>query len=356
MKQNWKDFLINSGAEYQDGALLHFGNPERELKLSSHGDILTDLSHTGLIAIRGDDAEQFLQGQFTNDIHKVDNEHAQISGYCSPKGRLLSNFLIFRRNDSYFLRLPKPLIENTIKRLKMFVLMSKVVLEDTSESQIHIGYCGPNAEKELSALFENLPNKDLGTLQTGAVTIIRLPGKNPRFEILGPLDDIKKLWTALNVRGAPVGSEVWSWLTIQNGLPIITEGTVDAFVPQMVNMQFIDGVSFKKGCYTGQEIVARMQYLGKLKRRMYLAHINTDIRPQEGGALFAAASKSGQGAGKIVNISPSPDGGFDILAVIEISSVEAGSIHLGESSGPELQFIDLPYSVESDGEEQTENQ
>ena len=124
MKQDWIEFLINNGAEFEDCVLQHFGNPVRELRLASNGDILTDLSHTGLIAIRGDDAEAFLQGQFTNDIRKVDDGHAQISGYCSPKGRLLANFLIFKRYDSYFLRLPKPLIDETMKRLKMFVLMS----------------------------------------------------------------------------------------------------------------------------------------------------------------------------------------------------------------------------------------
>jgi folate-binding protein YgfZ len=351
MKQEWIEYLINSGAEFEDGILQHFGNPVRELRLARNGDILTDLSHTGLIAIRGDDAESFLQGQFTNDIRQVDNEHAQISGYCSPKGRLLANFLIFRRHDSYFLRLPKPLIESISKRLKMFVLMSKVVIEDASEGQIHIGYCGPNAEKELADLLGKVPVQDFDTLQSDDITIIRLPGINPRFEILGPLDDIKKMWTALNVRGAPVGSEVWTWLTIQNGLPIISEATVDAFVPQMVNMHVINGVSFKKGCYTGQEIVARMQYLGKLKRRMYLAHIQSDKRPADGETLFAASSKSGQGTGKIVNVSAAPDGGFDVLAVIEINSVESDSIHLGDASGPELLIKELPYVVDEGGSE-----
>ncbi len=351
MKQDWTEFLINNGAEFEDCVLQHFGNPVRELRLASNGDILTDLSHTGLIAIRGDDAEAFLQGQFTNDIRKVDNEHAQISGYCSPKGRLLSNFLIFKRHDSYFLRLSKPLIDSTIKRLKMFVLMSKVIMEDASEGQIHIGYSGPNTEKELANIFTKVPQQDFDTLQHGEITIIRLPGINPRFEILGPLDDIKKLWTTLNVRGAPVGSEVWAWLTIQNGLPLITEQTVDAFVPQMVNMHVINGISFKKGCYTGQEIVARMQYLGKLKRRMYLANIQIEDRPADGDTLFAAASKSGQGAGRIVNVSAAPEGGFDVLAVIEIKSVNAGSMHLGDVNGPELKIKELPYVVDEGGNE-----
>jgi len=348
MKQDWTAFLVNNGAEISENQVESFGNPARELKLVTSGDVFVDLSHTGLISIRGDDAESFLQGQFTNDIRQVDSEHSQISGYCSPKGRLLSNFLIFKRADSYFLRLPKALIEETLKRLRMFVLMSKVVMEDASEGQVHIGFCGPHAEAELQKHIDQVPENDFETLQIDEITIIRLPGINPRFEILGPLDVIKKLWENLNVNGVPVGSEVWSWLSIQSGLPLITPQTVDAFVPQMVNMQLINGVSFKKGCYTGQEIVARMQYLGKLKRRMFLAHVDISQRPQEGDALFSASSKSGQGTGKIVNIAPSPDGGFDILAVIEISSVESGSVHLENAEGPALTFLDLPYAITND--------
>jgi len=348
MKQDWTAFLVNNGAEISENQVENFGNPTRELKLVTNGDVFVDLSHTGLISIHGDDAESFLQGQFTNDIRQVDSEHAQISGYCSPKGRLLSNFLIFKRADSYFLRLPKALIEETLKRLRMFVLMSKVVMEDASEGQIHIGFCGPHAEAELQKYLGQFPKKDFETVQINEMTIIRLPGINPRFEILGPLDTIKQLWENLNVNGVPVGSEVWSWLSILSGLPLITPQTVDAFVPQMVNMQLINGISFKKGCYTGQEIVARMQYLGKLKRRMFLAHVDTSQRPQEGDALFSASSKSGQGTGRIVNIAPSPDGGFDILAVIEISSVDSGSVHLENSEGPVLTFLDLPYAITSD--------
>jgi len=346
MKQDWIEFLRNNGAEFNENIVESFGNPTRELRLASNGDILVDLSHTGLIAIRGEDAETFLQGQFTNDIRKVDLEHLQISGYCSPKGRLLSNFLIFKRADSYFLRLPKSLIEETVKRLRMFVLMSKVVMEDTSDGQIHIGYSGPNAEKELQDQLGNIPATEFESTQVNDLTILRLPGINPRFEILGPLNDIKKLWGALNVRGAPVGSEVWSWLSIKSGLPLIMPQTVDAFVPQMVNMQLINGVNFKKGCYTGQEIVARMQYLGKLKRRMYLAHVDSSTRPTEGDPIFSPSSKSGQGTGKIVNVCHAPDGGFDILAVIEISSVETSSVHINDIDGPTLTFMDLPYSFD----------
>jgi len=346
MKQKWTEFLIDNGAEITAGEIESYGNPSRELKLARNGDIITDLSHTGLISVRGEDAETFLQGQFTNDLRNVTDEQAQINGYCSPKGRLLSNFLIFRRFDSYYLRLPKPLVDDTIKRLKMFVLMSKVIIDDASDSQIHIGYAGPNAESELKDQLGNIPTDDLATLQLDDVTVIRLPGSHPRFEILGPLDKITQLWAALNVRAAPVSSTAWTWLTIQNGLPIITENNVDAFVPQMVNMHLINGVSFKKGCYTGQEIVARMQYLGKLKRRMYLAHVESSQAPVDGDPLFSENSTSGQGTGKIVNSCAAADGGFDLLAVIEIKSVDSGTIHLTGSDGPVLQFMDLPYPLE----------
>lgn len=346
MKQDWTEFLRNAGAEFSENIVESFGNPTRELKLASNGDILVDLSHTGLIAVRGKDAETFLQGQFTNDIRQVDANHIQISGYCSHKGRLLSNFLIFKHADSYILRLPGALIEDTLKRLRMFVLMAEVVMEDASDSQIHIGYSGPNAEKELQEQLGSVPTAEFESIQINDMTVLRLPGINPRFEILGPLNDIKKLWDTLNVHGTPVGSEVWSWLSIKSGLPLITPQTVDAFVPQMVNMQLINGISFKKGCYTGQEIVARMQYLGKLKRRMYLAHVDCSTRPTEGDSLFSPSSKSGQGTGKIVNVSQSPDGGFDILAVIEISSVDTGSVHIGDTDGATLTFMDLPYTFD----------
>jgi folate-binding protein YgfZ len=178
------------------------------------------------------------------------------------------------------------------------------------------------------------------------MSIVRLPGIHPRFEIFGDLDNCKKLWEAVNVNGAPVGATAWSWLDIRAGIPSIGEETSEAFVPQMVNMQLINGVSFKKGCYTGQEIVARMQYLGKLKRRMYLAHIETDSVPAAGDNLYSPDSSSGQGSGNIVNAQVAPDGGYDVLAVVEINSQKKGKVHLGSIKGPLLEFIHLPYEFE----------
>jgi len=346
MKQGWHAFLENRGAEFEEGVVIHFGNPERERRIVTAGEIIADLTHFGVIAVHGEDAQSFLQGQLTNDVRNVSEGMAQMSGLCSPKGRLLANFLIYKRGDSYYLRLPRSQVEPILKRLRMFVLMSKVTLEDVSDSLAHIGYAGAQAEKQLQELVPGLPVEPYGCVQSGELTVIRLMGVQPRFEIFGPLDAVISLWKSLDVRAAPVGAEVWELLDIRAGVPNITTETVDAFVPQMVNMQLIQGVSFKKGCYTGQEIVARMQYLGKLKRRMYLAHVNTDQVPVPGEDLFSGHSSSGQGTGKIVNAARAPEGGVDALAVIEISSLENDVIHLSDGKGPELTFRDLPYAFD----------
>lgn len=346
MKPEWKEFLEHNGAELQEHTVTSFGNAAQELQVSSSADVFADLSHYGLISAHGADAGNFLQGQFTNDIREVTEQLAQLSAYCNPKGRILANFMIFKRGDSLYLRIPANALEDILKRLRMFVLNAKVSLEDASQSLVHMGCSGPNAEKELQERLGKVPETEWASTQTDELTLVRLPGIHPRFEIFGDLDSCKKLWDALNVNCAPVGEPAWSWLDIQAGIPTIGKESCEAFVPQMVNMQLINGVSFKKGCYTGQEVVARMQYLGKLKRRMYHAHLEASTPPAAGDDLYSPKSSSGQGSGKIVNVQPSPQGGYDLLAVAEISSREQGSVHWGDPDGALLTFSDLPYAFE----------
>lgn len=343
MKSDWKEFLLNKGAEVQDdGSVQTYGNPERELQIASTGDVLADLSHLGMIAVHGEEAATFLQGQLTSDVREVGERRSQLSAYCSPKGRMLASFRIFMRGDSYYLVLPRDLLEPTLKRLRMFVLRAKASLEDASDALVRIGFSGPKAESELKDYLGQVPEQVDQVLQAKELTVIRVPGPHPRFEIHGEMEPMQKLWTALDVRGAPVGRAPWELLDIRAALPVIREQTSDAFVPQMTNLQVLGGVNFKKGCYTGQEVVARMQYLGKLKRRMYRARAEVAECPPPGESLFAAGS-SGQGAGKVVNAQVSPDGGCELLAVVEIAARESGPVHLGSESGPALEFLDLPY-------------
>lgn len=350
MQAEWKAFLMGNGAEF-DGAdcVISYGNPQAELSVALTGTVFADLSQRGLLAVRGKDAEAFLQGQFTNDVLHLDAGHSQLNGYCSAKGRLLANFRLWRAADEGFLlSMPRGMLEPVTKRLQMFVLRSAVTFEDVSDRWVRLGVSGPGAADELGAMISALPAEPDALTRSGEFTVLRLPGVHPRFEVHGPLAAMRKLWEVLNVRGAPVGTAAWELLEILAGIPAILPETVDAFVPQMVNYQLIGGVNFKKGCYPGQEVVARMQYLGKLKRQMYLARIDTPDAPRPGDDVYSPDDPE-QSAGKIVNAQPHPDGGYQVLAVVQIASREGGTVHLGSVSGPVLEFAELPYALAEAG-------
>ena len=343
MNADWKAFLQRSGAEF-DGRdeVLSFGNPDAERSVALSGTVFADLSSFGLLTVQGKDAGAFLQGQFTNDVLQLDEAHSQLNGYCSPKGRLLATFRVLRDGDGYLLSMPRALLADVAKRLQTFVMRSAVTLEDVSERLIHIGVSGPTAMAELQNSVSALPAAVDEVSAANGYRVVRIPGPHPRFEVYGAPDSMMKLWDALNVRAAPVGASPWALLDILAGVPVITPETADAFVPQMVNFQLLGGVSFKKGCYTGQEVVARMQYLGKLKRRMYLARVSSATPPAPGDELYSPEDKE-QSAGKIVDAQPHPDGGHAVLAVIQIASREGGIVHLGGVEGPLLEFLELTY-------------
>jgi len=301
---------------------------------------VTDLSHLGLIRVSGADLRSFLQGQLTNDINLVTPEHAELSSYCSPKGRMLGSFWIFQRGADLYLQLPAERLEAILKRLRMFVLRAQVILQDAGDELARFGIAGDCAE----AMLPFVPDGVNACLTRDEVTIIRLPGDRQRFELIGPPRALSGLWSRMAGNASQVGAEFWTLMDIRAGIPNVFEGTAEAFVPQMANLQLIGGVSFTKGCYTGQEVVARMQYLGKLKRRMYRVHIDDSECPAPGTEIFSASSESGQGAGRLVAAAPSPEGGFEALAVVQISSAEANDLRLRDGEGPALRLLDLPYA------------
>ncbi|MFW2373944.1 MAG: YgfZ/GcvT domain-containing protein, partial [Gammaproteobacteria bacterium] len=207
MKQEWLEFLEQAGAEIDNNKVSHFGNPNRELRVLHTGLIMADLSHLGVISAYGDDASTFLQGQLTNDINQVDLQHSQLSAYCTPKGRILSNFRIFKRQQTYYLRLPQEQLENTLKRLQMFILMAKITMEDSTNALVHIGVSGPDADQQLQSLIPQIPDEPDAVSQCDGYTVIKLSGPHPRFEIYGELEPMTKLWQHLDVHAAPVGAD-----------------------------------------------------------------------------------------------------------------------------------------------------
>ena len=346
MKTEWEEFLKNAGAEFSDNKIESFGNPTRERQIINAGSTLCDLSHYGLISAYGDDAVDFLQGQFTNDIAQVDGGHSQLSSYCSPKGRMLANFRIFKQGETLYLSLPQPLLQPVLDRLRMFVMRSKVTLEDASDALMRFGLNGPNAAEQLKTIIDSIPCDTNGCAQSKDYTIIRTHGADARFEIYGHLDAVSNLWQALDVDATPVGAPIWELLNIQAGIPVIVGETCEAFVPQMANMALIGAINFKKGCYTGQEIVARMHYLGKLKKRMYRVSVECDEAPKAGDKIFAENSTAGTGTGTIVSAELNADGVYEALAVIQIADAESQTLQLHDASGPVISVLELPYSFE----------
>jgi len=337
MNNDWKIFLESHAASIADDGWVDF-----EQHPQTAASALCDLSYLGLIRITGKDSVNFLQGQLTNDIHALTAQQCQLNAYCNPKGHMLANGWFFCRGDEIFFQLPAATLPAVLKRLSMFVLRSEVKLADAGDELIRIGLVGSNAEEQLNSTLSTTVSQQV--TQVGDLTIIRLPGVVPRFEIVGPEPSIEKVWSQLAESAKPTSSSFWALQEIRAGIPTVYPATVEAFIPQMVNMQLLDGISFTKGCYCGQEIVARMQHRGTLKRRMYLAHIAGNQKPSAGDTLFSHSAEHGKPAGTVVDAQPVPEGGFDALVMVQIPCFEADDIHLKDASGEKLSFRDLPYS------------
>ena len=342
IQQEWRTFLAGRGAVFENDQVKHFGQPDEERRRAENHDILTDLSHLALLQAQGADAQSFLQGQLSNDIRMVSATQAQLSAYCNPKGRMFAIFRIFQRHDSYYLQLPAALADATLKRLRMFVLRSKLTLGHTPDELLRIGLSGPNAPRLVQEAVGFVPSSVNETSTRDDTTVLRLPGPLPRFELLAPRQRMETIWTGLARNATPAGAGPWAWLDLKAGVPTVLPATVEEFVPQMVNLELLGGVNFKKGCYPGQEIVARMHYLGRLKQRMFLAHVENGAKPQPGTPVFAP-DFPGQSAGTVVSAELAPAGGYDLLAVIQLSSVQRGEIHLATAQGPLLILSELPY-------------
>ncbi|MDH5784772.1 MAG: folate-binding protein [Chromatiales bacterium] len=347
-QNNWQNWLAQQGAVLQEGRVSRFGDAEAERKAAAEGNVMIPLPHLSLLRVSGTDALTFLQGQTSNDLRQVDAEHHQLNSYNTPKGRMLALFTLFMRDGAYYLQLPSELLEAVQKRLTMFVMRSDVKIEAIDDEMASLALAGPEAATVLRDAVGGCPESPDESLTVDGLTLLRRPGDIPRFVCVAPTDRLTALWQSLVTRATPCGADVWEWIEIRAGIPHISSRTVEAFVAQMLNLQLINGVNFKKGCYPGQEVVARMQYLGKLKRRMYRVAIATATPPADGSELYSPLSASGQGAGKVVRAALNAAGQVEALVVAEIGSAEADSLYLESETGPKLTRLELPYPFEPD--------
>lgn len=340
MIDSWKNLLQSQGAVIEGSSVLHYGDPAAERVAAVDGTIVADLSQLGVIAFRGEDTATFLQGQLTNDLRTLHANTAQWNAYCNPKGRLLGNFLVWRQGEDYCLQLSGDILAGVQKRLSMFILRAKVQARDASDETVRLVVAGRQAVAAVTAAMGGVPEAAMRSTAVDAGQVIRVG--DDKFVLSIAPARAAAVWQVLRESATPVGAPVWDWLRLNAGIPMIVAATQEQFVPQMVNLEVIGGVNFQKGCYPGQEIVARSQYLGKLKRRMFLAHVEAEAAP---GDNLYSADFDGQVTGTVVNAAPAPTGGFDVLAVVQVESANTQTLHLKAADGAALSVKPLPYAM-----------
>ena len=286
---------------------------------------ITKLDRYGLLHAAGGDARGFLHAQLTNDIEHLGPGQARYAGWCSAKGRLLATFLVVPCAGGFLLQLSCDLVAAVARRLSMFVLRSKVTLSEASGRWTQFGLWGPGAEDQLAALGLAAPAADLDAGESADAIVVRIAPQ--RFLVFAA--------ATLGDRLSPnAPAEDWMLAEVRAGRPLIVQSTQDQFVPQMVNLELAGGVDFKKGCYPGQEIVARAQYRGAVKRRMYRLR-GAALRP---GQDLYSDDAPGQASGTVVNAA-----GDESLAVLQISAVEAGEPIRVQPQAAALEILPLPY-------------
>lgn len=351
---HWTEQLSALGARFHVDEAHHvedFGRVLTPPELAAG--FVAPVTDLGLIAVAGEEAASFLHGQLTNDVEHLGQGDARLAGYCTPKGRLQATFLMWRDQDAVYLQLPRAIQPPLQKRLSMFVLRARAKLRDaTGEApfQAVLGLGGAKAEAALRRHVADLPAAPMTKVSGEAGTVIRLHDAAfgdthaPRYLWLTTADTGLAALNALKDELALGGNQAWQLAAIHAGSPQVTAATQEQFVPQMVNFELLGGVNFKKGCYPGQEIVARTKYLGKIKRRAALASVeNAAARP--GDEVFSLADPD-QPCGMVVNAAPNGTGGADVLVEIKLAALDE-EVRLGSSAGPRLAFAPLPYSLDA---------
>lgn len=333
MNTNWQSTLEAAGAVFEahsaenPATVSHFGNAHGELQAAASATVIVPLGHLGLIDVQGEDARAFLHGQFTSDINHLSAGKVQHSAWCTAKGRMLASFLIWRNGEDFRLAVSADLLAAVQKRLQMFVLRAKVKLADASDETVLLGIAGPTAGEALAAANLPMPTEALTSIDADGAQVIRLDGE--RLVVALPATRAPEVWAQLAALARPAGVPAWRWLDVRAGLPLITAATREEFVPQMADFEKIGGVSFHKGCYPGQEIVARTQYLGKVKRHLYRLDSPVPVVP---GDDLHCPENPDQAIGKIVVGAHAPSGGYAALAVIQANF--AHDVHLASKDGP----------------------
>lgn len=339
----WEDFISSQGATVENLNTSGFA-PHWQSDALQTGFVapLTDL---GLIRVTGEDAPSFLHNQLSNDVEHLGSTELRRAAYCTPKGRMLASFVYWKDGQDIILQLSKSIQATVQKRLQMFVLRAKAKLHDINAEYVVLGLGGSAAPAALQAWFPELPAKVDQKLSNEYGSLLRVADANnaPRYQWIAPVEIAQQAWLKLITQLQAVNTSAWRATEIQAGIAIVIASMQEKFVPQMINFELIGGVNFKKGCYPGQEIVARSQYLGKLKRRMAIALVHAnDVTA--GTEVFHSDDVS-QPCGMIVNAEQHQEDRSLALIEMKLADQESGQLTLGSATGAAIELLPLPYAI-----------
>lgn len=293
-----------------------------------------------IISVLGPDAEKFLQGQLTCDLREVSQLGSRLGAHCTVKGSMIALYRAMAVDDGFWLRLHHTCLAAGLSALQKYIIFSKAEARH-ADQLLGLGLLGPGAASLVEQLFGRVPSEVDGCLYQDGRCVVNVPGE--RFELWLPAQQMATVLDRLT-KQAPLGtSNDWQLSEIQAAIPDLRAATHEHFIPQMVNLQALQGVSFTKGCYTGQEIVARLQHRGKLTKAMYLASVNTTALPQPGDYLH---SNRNPNAGQILLAARGDEQTVWLLAVINKGQADDHSLHMMSAEGPELTLHALPYQLD----------
>ncbi len=320
---------------------------------------MAPLARYGLVQVSGEDAVAFVHGQFSHDITGLKTDAARLAGYCTPEGRLLAAMLAWKSAGDLWLMMPREILPALLKRLQIYILRSKVKMADVSEAFAVTGFAGKKAAGVIAPSLGDMPGAVYGKMETPSGTVIRLPDAfgGARFAWIAPVEAASALSPSFASSLMAADDEDWELGDVEAGLPQVYAATQNRFVPQMVNMDRVDGMSFTKGCYPGQEVIARTQYRGSLKRRMIPAYADilgkapaADAKIAPGMDIFDAAAPN-EPCGILVRAARRNEKRIDCLVVVPREVSGSASLRLGEPDGPTLHVTPLPYALSDETSE-----
>ncbi len=352
MNTAWQAFLASQGAQFDEHhTLLTFGEPLLERTLIKHGPVITSLANQALIQVKGEDAKNFLQAQLSNDIEGVTNKTAQFAAWCDPKGQVLTVFLVFMYERDYYLSFDASLKDTILKRLQMFILRAKVELVDRTDELVQIGYGGDFGDLDLQRALDVKVKETWSASMVPAeglrkIKVIKIPGPYHRYFLVGPESQMTQAWQKLLVNADKTNQLDWHLMDIAAGIPVMTQAVSGKFIAQMLNLDKLNAINFKKGCFPGQEIIARMHFRAKVPKRMLKLHIETDKLNIPAGETFEAFDESGKRI-ELENLfmRPDPIDGTLAQAVANLKTLRnaQGDLRLEDNTLITLQ--PLPYPV-----------